>query len=121
VWIILKNQQKMAETEQEDFQDNFLKSLGIKTESLQPDERKEIFDMVNDQLQNVVMETMIGSMDPGQLQRFKDAVAKGGTELEAETEKISSEIPGLKERIEEAVAGEMQTIKAGRAQLDEQK
>jgi hypothetical protein len=121
VWIILKNQHKMAGNDQEDFQDNFLKSLGIKLESLRPDERTEIFNMVNDQLQNVVMETMIGSMNPEQLQRFKDALTKGGEAIEAETEKISSEIPGLKERIEEAVAGEMQTIKAGRAQLDEQK
>jgi len=111
----------MVEAAQEDFQDNFLKSLGINVDSLRPDERQEIFDMVNDQLQNVVMETMIGSMDPAQLQRFKDALTKGGEAIEAETEKISSEIPGLKERIEEAVAGEMQTIKAGRAQLDEQK
>jgi hypothetical protein len=100
-------------------QDEFLKSLNIKIDPLSLEERQEIFNMVNNQLQSVVMETMIGSMSPNQIQRFKEAVEKGGVELEDETEKIAAEIPGLKEKMEQAVAGEMATIKAGKAQLDE--
>jgi hypothetical protein len=110
---------QQAEQDGQAEQDDFLKSLNIKIDSLSLEERQEIFNMVNNQLQSVVMETMIGSMNPNQIQRFKEAVEKGGVELEEETEKIAAEIPGLKEKMEQAVAGEMATIKAGKAQLDE--
>jgi hypothetical protein len=102
----------------ENFQKEFLNSLGINTESLSAEEQSDIFGMINDQLQNVVMETTLENMSPEQTERFKKALDDGGENIEAEMESISSEIPGLQQKIEQAVAAELDTIKAARAQLN---
>lgn len=94
--------------------ETLLNELGFGQASAQ--EKQEMLDQLTEHFGKVVIEAVISGLNERQLRDFKEAL-DDREHLEERITAITAQVPGLKERIERAVADEIATIKAGRAAL----
>ncbi|MBI4087721.1 MAG: hypothetical protein HY434_02745 [Candidatus Liptonbacteria bacterium] len=87
-----------------------LKELGIG--DLPDKDKKEVLDALFDHFNKVIIETAILNLDDEGVKKFKAALR--GRHAEDEIASLCAGVPGLAEKIEEAVENEFQLIKAAK-------
>lgn len=96
--------------------DVLLKELGIG--DMPEEDKEEVLSTLMAYMQNVIFETVVSNLSDEQLREFKESVDKQPEDLEEKIMKITANVPGLSEKIEQAVASELASFKAARAHLN---
>lgn len=89
------------------------RELGLK--DLSEKDKKELLDALLDHFNKVIIETAILNLDEEGVRKFRSAL--GSRRLEEEVASLCASIPGLADKIEEAVENEFQIIKAAKEKV----
>lgn len=83
----------------------------IGLENISEEQRQEMNASLGARLEEVMMDTVVGEMSDVQFEEFKNAIAEGGEKMEERIAIVTSQVPGLKEKIDEAIDLELKAIK----------
>lgn len=81
------------------------------------DREEATVELVN-HFSNVIMETIITSLNETQVEEFKQALTLDPEKRDEKITELTSLVPDLSDKIEEAVQRELEVIKAARAELN---
>lgn len=97
--------------------DKMIAELGL--ESLGEEEKYQVTAQLTEHLNQVVIDTIVGSLNEEQLARFEQLTALDDPEkMDEGIALLTAEIPGVHLKIEEAIEHEISTLKAAKATMD---
>lgn len=87
---------------------SLIQALGI--EKLAEEEQKEILEKVDRRLEDVLLRTVVENLTEDETKKFRE-ILREGKNLDEEVALISSGVPQLAEKIERAIAEEIDRLK----------
>ncbi len=95
--------------------DIILKDLGVG--EMNESDKNEVMQQLIQHFQKVILETVVVSLDKEHLQAFKDIMEGPEDQIEDKMMVLTATVPGLAEKIQQAIHDEFTVVKAAYAKL----